>query len=202
MAQMKRIETIKNLRLAIELAGDGGMQPFTDEEYQDMYQLLDELSTNDETNTSTTDDTVVVVSEDDVDDFFADGYEDYKKIMGKCFINERIGVAVKILEIPDDEYYQIEPYEFIYERCDNWIDGWNLEDYNWLQEQTEVKFNEYKITPYANMNIAAEGMFHLGKNGKLYTSVACDDDYYEFTEITNERFEEIRNEAITNKSNW
>ena len=53
MTQMKRIETIKNLRLAIELAGDGGMQPFTDEEYQDMYQLLDELSTNDETNTST-----------------------------------------------------------------------------------------------------------------------------------------------------
>lgn len=202
MAQMKRIETIKNLRLAIELAGDGGMQPFTDEEYQDMYQLLDELSTNDEENTSTNNDTVVVVSEDNVDDFFADGYEDYKKIMGKCFINERIGVAVKILEIPDDEYYQIEPYEFIYERCDNWIDGWNFEDYNWLQEQTEVKYNEFKFTPYANMNIAAEGMFHLGKNGKLYTSVACDEDYYEFTEITNERFEEIRNEAITNKSNW
>ena len=44
------------------------------------------------------------------------------------------------------------------------------------------------------MNIASEYMFHLGKNGKLYTSVACDDDYYEFTEITADEFEKIRNE--------
>ena len=198
MTNNERTEAIAHLRLAIELAGDGGMTPFTDEEYELMYQLLDEMSSADEETTSANNDTVVVVSEDDVDDFFVDDYDDYKKIMGKCFINEEIGIAVKILEIPDDEYYQIEPYEFIYERCDNWIDGWNFEDYNWLQEQTEVKFNEYKITPYANMNIASEGMFHLGKNGRLYTSVACDDDYYEFTEISSDEFENIRNEAIKN----
>ena len=198
MTQMKRIETIKNLRLAIELAGDGGMQPFTDEEYQDMFQLLDELSTNDEENTSTNNDTVVVVSEDDFDNFFADDYEDYKKIMGKCFINEKLRIAVKILEIPDDEYNQVEPYEFIYERFEEQFDGWASEDYNWLQNQTKEKYEKLKITPFANMNIASEDMFHLGKNGKLYTSVACGDDYYEFTEITNEQFEKIRNEAIEN----
>ena len=43
--------------------------------------------------------------------------------------------------------------------------------------------------------ISPEDMFHLGKNGKLYTSVACDDDYYEFTEITADEFEKIRNEG-------
>jgi hypothetical protein len=197
MEQCEIERAISCLKLAIELAGDGGMTPFTDVEYKLMYQLLDELSTNDEANTSINNNTVVVVSEDD--DFFADDYEDYKKIMGKCFINERIGIAVKILEIPNDEYYNLEPYEFIYERCDNWIDGWNFETHNWLQEQTQDKYNEFKITPYANMNIASEYMFHLGKNGKLYTSVACDDDYYEFTEITADEFEKIRNEAIEKK---
>jgi hypothetical protein len=35
------------LRLAIELAGDGGMTPFTDVEYELMYRLLNEMSTND-----------------------------------------------------------------------------------------------------------------------------------------------------------
>jgi hypothetical protein len=197
MTNNERAEAIAHLRLAIELAGDGRMTPFTDEEYELMYQLLDEMSSADEETTSANNDTVVVVSEDDVDDFFVDDYDDYKKIMGKCFINEEIGIAVKILEIPDDEYYQIEPYEFIYERCDNWIDGWNFEDYNWLQEHTGV-YEKYKITPYANMNIASEEMFHVGKNGKIYTTVACDDEYYEFTEITADEFEKIRNEAIKN----
>lgn len=197
MTKNERKRAIVNLRLAVELAGDGGMTPFTDVEYELMYQLLDEMSSADEKDTPTNDNTVVVVSEDDFDDFFADDYEDYKKIIGKCFINERIGIAVKILEIPDDEYYQIEPYEFIYERCDNWIDGWNFENYNWLQEHTGV-YEKYKITPYANMNIASENMFHLGKNGRLYTSVACDDDYYELHEITVDEFEKIRNEAIKN----
>lgn len=198
---MKHCEKERAIAYISKLVRDRGMAPFTDEEYEFMYQLLDEMSSADEETTSANDNTVVVVSEDDVDNFFAGDYEDYKKIMGKCFINERIGIAVKILEIPDDEYYQIEPYEFIYERCDKWIDGWSLENYNWLQEQTGV-YEKYKITPYANMNIASEGMFHLGKNGRfyyrLYTSVACDDDYYEFTEISSDEFEKIRNEAIKN----
>lgn len=197
MTNNERTEAIAHLRLAIELAGDGGMTPFTDEEYELMYRLLDEISSGDEEDTSTNDNTVVVVSEDDVDNFFADNYEDYKKIMGKCFINERLGIAVKILEIPDDEYYQIDPYEFIYERFDEWYNGWVPENYNWLQEHTDV-YEKYKITPYANMNIAREGMFQLGKNGRLYTNISCDDAYFEFTEITADEFENIRNEAIKN----
>lgn len=34
---------ISNLKDAIELAGDGGFAPFTDEEEQDMYEFLDSL---------------------------------------------------------------------------------------------------------------------------------------------------------------
>lgn len=197
MTNNERTEAIAHLRLAIESVRDGGMTPFTDEEYELMYRLLDEMSGADEETASTNNNAVVVVSEDDVDNFFADDYEDYKKIMGKCFINESLGIAVKILEIPDDDYYQIEPHEFIHERFDEQYNGWTAEDYNWLQEHTGV-YEKYKITPYANMNIAREGMFQLGKNGRLYTNISCDDAYYEFTEITEGEFENIRNEAIKN----
>ena len=197
MNNCEKERAIAYIRLAIKMAGDREMTPFTDEEYELMYQLLDEMSSADEETTSTNDNAVVVVSEDDVDNFFADDYDDYKKIMGKCFINERLGIAVKMLEIPDDEYYQIDPYEFIYERFDEWYNGWVPENYNWLQERTGV-YEKYKITPYANMNIAREGMFLLGKNGRLYTNISCDDAYYEFIEITEDEFENIRNEAIKN----
>ena len=64
MDNSQRLETINNIKMAIELAGDGGMTPFTDVEYKLMYQLLDELSTNDEETTSTNNNTVVVASED------------------------------------------------------------------------------------------------------------------------------------------
>ena len=76
MKHCEKERAIACIRLAIELAGDGGMVPFTDEEYNLMYQLLDELSSADEEDTSTNDNTVVVVSEDDVDNFFADDFED------------------------------------------------------------------------------------------------------------------------------
>jgi hypothetical protein len=48
------------------------------------------------------------------------------------------------------------------------------------------------------MNIASENMFHLGKNGNLYTTVNCGNEWYELTEFSNEEFEKIRNEAIRN----
>ena len=52
--------------------------------------------------------------------------------------------------------------------------------------------------PVPFTNIGSEGMFHLGKNGKLYTSVSCGDEWYEYHEISNEEFERIREEAINN----
>ena len=43
MEQCEKERAISCMKLAIELAGDGGPQPFTYEEYKLMYQLLDEL---------------------------------------------------------------------------------------------------------------------------------------------------------------
>lgn len=40
---MDRNEIISCLYTAIDLAGDGGLQPFTEEEYEAMYNFLKEL---------------------------------------------------------------------------------------------------------------------------------------------------------------
>ena len=40
---MRRIEVIGCLRLAVDLAGYGGCQPFTDEQYKAMTELINEL---------------------------------------------------------------------------------------------------------------------------------------------------------------
>jgi hypothetical protein len=198
MKQCEKERAISCIRLAIELAGDGGITPFTDVEYNLMNQLLDDISGN--TNNDS-DNKIVVVN--DAEEFFVDNtYDAYKVLKGKCFIIKGC-MAIKVLDVPNDEYDNIDSYEFIYEKFDLVNDSdWEPEYYNWLQEQTEDKYKKYKITQYSNMNIASEDMFHLGKNGKLYTTVDCGDEYYEFAEITKEQFEEIRNEAITNESNW
>lgn len=194
MKQCEKERAISCLKLAMELAGDGGMTPFTDVEYNLMHQLLDDISGN--TNNDS-DNNIVVVN--DAEEFFVDNtYDAYKVLKGKCFIIKGC-MAIKVLDVPNDEYDNIDSYEFIYEKFDLVNDSdWEPEYYNWLQEQTEGIYKKYKITQYSNMNIASENMFHLGKNGKLYTTVNCGDEYYEFAEITNEQFEEIRNEAIEN----
>ena len=40
---MDRNEIINCLYMAVQLAGDGGPQPFDEEEYQGMYKLIEEL---------------------------------------------------------------------------------------------------------------------------------------------------------------
>ena len=166
----------------------------TDEEID--HYVSDKLSKEEE-NVNYVGDTIIQVDEDDFDDFFVGFHSDkeYQDIVGKCFINNRIGDVVKVLMTGSDPY----PSEFIYERFNQTRYGaWITEDYIWLQEQNESKYEKYKVTPYANINIGSEGMFHLGKNGKLYTSVSCGDEWYEYHEISNEEFEKIREEALNN----
>lgn len=196
MKQCEKERAISCMKNAIELAGDGGPQPFTSEEYKLMYELMDELEKQE--SLKYTGNSIRYISEDDTDDFFADEYDEYAKVIGKCFFNKELEVAVKILLVPDEDDYNLDTYEFIYEQFENNALGWEPEDYIWLQEQTDEMYNQYKITPYANINNASENMFHVGKNGNLYTSVDCGDEWYEFTEITVDEFEKIRNEAIEN----
>ena len=82
MEQCEKERAISCLKLAIELAGDGGMTPFTDVEYNLMNQLLDDISGN--TNNDS-DNNIVVVN--DAEEFFVDNtYDAYKVLKGKCFI--------------------------------------------------------------------------------------------------------------------
>ena len=43
MTQEEKERAIACIKLAIELAGDGGPMPFTEEEYELMYRFLDEM---------------------------------------------------------------------------------------------------------------------------------------------------------------
>ena len=86
MDNSQRLETINNLKLAIELAGDGGPQPFTSEEYKLMYELIDELEKQE--SLKYTDNSIIYISEDDTYDFFADEYDEYARVIGKCFLNK------------------------------------------------------------------------------------------------------------------
>ena len=43
MSKITRAEAISLISQAIELAGDGGCTPFTEEEYNAMYDLLEEI---------------------------------------------------------------------------------------------------------------------------------------------------------------
>lgn len=43
MSKITRAEAISLISQAIEIAGDGGCTPFTEEEYNAMYELLEEI---------------------------------------------------------------------------------------------------------------------------------------------------------------
>ena len=47
-----RKQAIGCLRLAVDLSGDGGFQPFTDAEYKAMSQIIDELLEEENTKIS------------------------------------------------------------------------------------------------------------------------------------------------------
>ena len=149
----------------------------------------------------------------DIDEnFFNCSLEDYKNIIGKCF---RHGdVVLKVVGIRDDfdnPYYEDCDYKtnFLYEEFRNLRDGWSIKEYIWLQdrvynntyinEEDRQKYLKFCITPYTEMNIAREGMYQLGKDGKLYTIDGPDENCYtRFEEMSLEEFEGIKQEAIKN----
>ena len=59
------------------------------------------------------------------------------------------------------------------------------------------------FTPNTEMNIGREGMYFLGKDGLLYTDDDCSGERYtRYEEISNELFEQIRQEAIANDGEY
>ena len=52
MSKITRAEALNLISQAISLAGDGGCAPFTEEEYDAMYDLLDEIKKESKTKRS------------------------------------------------------------------------------------------------------------------------------------------------------
>ena len=129
--------------------------------------------------------------------FFEVTEEDYKKLVGKCFINEDKNVAVKVVGISDQDIDN-----FLYEKYLKSNDEtWHTQDYIWLQEAAKGKYaeEEYKkwcLTSQTEMNINAEEMFMLGKDGNLYVDYSCGGDYDVYKPFGKATFELIREEAI------
>lgn len=131
-------------------------------------------------------------------DFLNTIEEDYKKIVGKCFIREHDkSIVIRIKDLIPDA-----PGEFLYEQYDKYSDGsWNCKDYIWLQNTAayDPEYKKYCLTDQTEMNIGSEDMFHLGKDGYLYTTVECGEDWYRWISFDSDKFEKIKEEALKNK---
>ena len=147
------------------------------------------------------------------DTYFEAIEEDYKKLIGTCFINEDKSIVVKVVGIRDDyddKYYEVDHHvdNFLYEKYERYNDGtWHTQDYIWLQETAKGRFAEEEylkwcLTSQTEMNINAEGMFMLGKDGNLYVDVSCGGDYDVYKPMSKATFELIREEAIRNDGEY
>lgn len=140
---------------------------------------------------------------DDYDKFFGVSYEDVKKLVGKVFMSEDGATLVKVLGVRDDtdnKYWDSCKLweEFIYEELSYSKDGgWWFDDWSYLQENDDVA--QFRITPYADMNIASESMYHIGKDGNLYVDYGCDRNYDKFVEVDPTCFDTARAEAVKDK---
>lgn len=71
-----------------------------------------------------------------------------------------------------------------------------------FRENVKEEYVQWCITPQTDINIASENAFLLGKDGCLYQTVSCGDDYYKFKPLKDSKFEKIRTEAIENDGEY
>lgn len=129
-------------------------------------------------------------------DFLNTTEEDYKKIKGKCFIRELGGfIVVRVEDLISPQYT-----EFLYEQYEQFGGSWNCKDYNWLQSTATYhsEYEKYCLTDQTDMNIGSENMYHLGKDGNLYTTLECGDEWLRFIPFDPDKFEKIKEEALKN----
>lgn len=148
------------------------------------------------------------------EDFFNISIRDVNNIIGKCFRHDNI--VLKVLGMRDDfdnKYYKSGHYEreFLYEQFEFYDDEWHIQDYIWLQETAhskyadadDTKYIKWCLTPNTEMNIGREGMYQLGKDGKLYVDYDCScKNYTCFEEMSSDEFEQIRREALSNDGEY
>lgn len=138
---------------------------------------------------------------DDYYKFFGVTYEDVKKMVGKVFMSEDGATLVKVLGVRDDtdnEYWNSDRLweEFIYEELSYSKDGgWWFDNWSDLQDNDD-DVSRFRLTPYADMNIGSESMYHIGKDGNLYVDYFCDQNYEKFVEVDPTCFDIARAEAV------
>lgn len=138
-------------------------------------------------------------------EFFDTKLEDYKKMVGKCFIDNDKTTVLKVVGLPEgkNEY----PY-FLYEEyhCDR-SGNWHHKSYNWLQnsvhgEYPNKKNEKYCLTPETEMNVAAEEMYNLGIDGNLYVDYSCGGDYIVYKPCKESLFKYAKEDAIDNDGEY
>lgn len=134
--------------------------------------------------------------------------EDYKKLIGECFINDKKTSVMKVVGIRDDyddPYYETDHHvdNFLYEKYEkNGDRTWHQQDYIWLQDTAknktypDYKYRRWCLTNQTDMNINSEHMFMLGKDGNFYIDTSCWGDYEIYRPMNKDAFELIREEAI------
>lgn len=139
------------------------------------------------------------------DDWFDVDDEVYESLVGKCFINNARDEIVKVIGLSkglcSERAEYEDAYEFIYERfyyaTVKGRPSWVLPDYIWLQETAnyDEKYKNYCLSPLAEMNIASENMYHVGKDGKLYVDHTCGGDYEMYEEVNEHLFLYAKDDA-------
>ena len=148
------------------------------------------------------------------DKYFEATEEDYKKLIGECFINDNRTVVMKVVGIRDDydsPYYECDHHvdNFLYEKYEKYNNGtWHQQDYIWLQETAKSQkypkdeYLRWCLTNQTDMNINSENMFMLGKDGNFYIDTSCGGDYEIYRPMSKATFELIREEAIKNDGEY
>lgn len=112
---------------------------------------------------------------------------DYKfnDIVGKIFIKEGIrkDAIFKVVG-----YNPSKPIEFFFEKYIRYNDGRGRDDYNWLQDNIDENptYEEYKNRPEVDVNVCAEYMFLLGKDGNIYVDYDCGGNYCRYIPFDDE----------------
>lgn len=186
------------------------------EDLSDLRYILGNLPTDIETDITAGDmvyDSIEEYIQERTEQFFDAKEEDYKKIIGTCFMNTDKSVAVKVVGVRDDyddPYYKTDHHVdyFLFERFERRRDGsWHIQDYNWLQETAKGEYPDEKylkwcLTSETDMNIGSERMFHLGKDGNLYVDITCGGDYDIYRPVGSALFELIKSEALENDGEY
>ena len=123
------------------------------------------------------------------EEFFNVPNSDFEKIVGTTFVNKDRDVIFMVVG-----YNPHDPTEFYYEQYSRYGSEWRPKDSIWLEDQDWLKeyytepgaleaLEKWEKDPNVDMNVCAEGMYLLGRDGRMYVDYSCGGDYEVYTPI-------------------